>query len=77
MPTIGTSALVAPFLLRPGSLTPAQERYLDHSGNRSGGYDLGDVRAYLLANPDAPEVTPPVAARQAVTVIDFGSAEAR
>ena len=54
VPVIGTTALAAPFLLQEKTLTVAQELYLDRAGNSNGGYDLGDLRAYVLANPGAP-----------------------
>lgn len=50
-PVIPVAQLGAPFLGTGPSLTPAQERFLDEQGNRSGAYDLGDFRAWVLANP--------------------------
>jgi hypothetical protein len=29
-----------------------QRRFLDRQGNGDGGYDLGDLRAWVLAHPD-------------------------
>ena len=54
VPVIGTASLAATFLLLPGPLTFEQMRYLDRAGNDDGAYDLGDFRAYVLANPSAP-----------------------
>lgn len=72
VPVIGTGALAAPFLLQPETLTTDQKLYLDHAGNANGGYDLGDLRAYLLANPSAPSSAQVIqTAPRAVTVIDM------
>jgi len=74
----GTNDLAAQFLLGPGGLDAGQQRYLDLGGNRSGAYDLGDFRAYLLAHPSAPATTPPsTAARLVVPLVDFGAREGR
>jgi M6 family metalloprotease-like protein len=78
VPVLGTAQMTEGFLGASGSLTFAQERYLDRAGNGNGGYDLGDFRAYLLANPGAPEHTPPTASSvQVVPLIDFGALEDR
>jgi len=51
--TVSTLELPRPrlakaFLASPGAgLTPEEEAYLDAHGNRNGGYDVGDLRAYL------------------------------
>jgi hypothetical protein len=78
VPGFGTSELGARFLLGSDALTTAQQRYLDLAGNLNGVYDLGDFRAYVLANPDAPAATPPTAsAPQVIPLVDFGPAETR
>ena len=53
-PGISLAQLAAPFLLVGEALTPHQEDFLDHVGNRTGRYDLGDLRAWVLANPSLP-----------------------
>lgn len=53
-PSIPIEALVAPFLLSGPPLTPAQLAFLDYQGNQAAGYDVGDFRAWLLANPSLP-----------------------
>lgn len=50
-PGISLSQLVSPFLGVGEELTSLQEDFLDHVGNGSGSYDLGDFRAWVLANP--------------------------
>ena len=78
VPVLGTTQMTERFLIGSGSLTFAEERYLDRTGNGNGEYDLGDFRAYLLANPRVPEHTPPSAsAVQVVPLIDFGAVEDR
>lgn len=42
------SRLLAPLLDGGEVLAPDERRYLDLSGNANGGYDVGDLRAYLL-----------------------------
>jgi hypothetical protein len=37
-------------LLHPGRLSAQQLRLLDQQGNRNGRYDVGDLRAFLIAN---------------------------
>jgi len=53
-PAIALARLLAP-LLRDGAppLADAERAYLDRAGNANGAYDVGDLRAYLLANPAA------------------------
>jgi hypothetical protein len=53
-PAIPIETLVSPFLLSGPALTPAQLTMLNLRGNGVAGYDLGDFRAWLLANPDLP-----------------------
>jgi hypothetical protein len=60
-PALSQEELVARFVRRPDPLTVTLRQFLDIQGNANGGYDLGDVRAYLQANPDLPEHPAPVA----------------
>lgn len=53
-PIIPVEDLVGPFLLTGRAPTPAQRQYLDRAGNDNGSYDLGDLRAFLLAHPGLP-----------------------
>jgi hypothetical protein len=53
-PGISLAQLASPFLEIGEQLTSLQEDFLDHVGNRSGDYDLGDLRAWVLANPSLP-----------------------
>ena len=53
-PGISLSQLASRFLAVGDPLTSLQEDLLDNVGNRSGGYDLGDFRAWMLANPRLP-----------------------
>jgi hypothetical protein len=53
-PRIGVDALVGVFLLGTPAPSELQRGYLDRNGNRNGFYDLGDLRIFLLANPDLP-----------------------
>lgn len=48
------SELLAPFVGEPDTMSPGLRIFLDQAGNQTGGYDLGDFRAYLQQNPDAP-----------------------
>ena len=76
VPVIGTGALAAPFLLQPETLTSDQKLYLDRAGNGNGEYDLGDLRAYVVANPSAPASAQILDAEpRSVTVIDMAPAE--
>ena len=73
VPVIGTAALAARILDGEGALTYSQQRYLDRAGNNNGDYDLGDFRAYVLANPSAPPVAAQEigGARVVVPVVDL------
>jgi M6 family metalloprotease-like protein len=52
LPILPTAPLVAPVLGSAGRALTADERAaLDRFGNRNGGYDLGDLRAYMRAFP--------------------------
>jgi M6 family metalloprotease-like protein len=53
-PGISIAQLASQFLGIGEPLTSLQEDLLDNVGNRSGGYDLGDFRAWVLANPSLP-----------------------
>jgi M6 family metalloprotease-like protein len=53
-PLIEVEALVGPFLLTAAAPSATQLQYLDRAGNRNGVYDLGDLRAFVLANPGLP-----------------------
>jgi hypothetical protein len=48
---IPAANLASKFLLTGPALTVAQSTYLDRRGNGDGVYDLGDFRAWVLANP--------------------------
>ena len=53
-PGISLAQLASPFLGVGEPLTSLQEDFLDHVGNGSGSYDLGDFRAWVLASPGLP-----------------------
>jgi len=53
-PVLTVAALASPFLLTGPALTAEQERFLDRQGNQDANYDLGDFRAWVLANPGLP-----------------------
>lgn len=53
-PGISLAQLASPFLGVGEQLTSLQEDFLDHVGNSSGSYDLGDLRAWVLTNPSLP-----------------------
>jgi M6 family metalloprotease-like protein len=53
-PTVGVQTLVSPFLKGAIAPTDLQRQFLDRQGNRNGAYDVGDLRAFLLANPNLP-----------------------
>jgi M6 family metalloprotease-like protein len=74
VPVLGVNALAAPFLRKPETLTFSQMRYLDRVGNDDGLYDLGDFRAYMIANPTAPTVAQAVeGSALVVPVVDFAA----
>ncbi|HZD05479.1 MAG TPA: putative Ig domain-containing protein, partial [Longimicrobiales bacterium] len=50
-PVLAISDLTGPLLMQAHGLTPGELSYLDFSGNRSGAYDLGDFRSYVLRHP--------------------------
>ena len=53
-PGLGAEDLAAPFLLQTGSMTSLQLDFLDRNGNDNGAFDLGDLRAFVIANPELP-----------------------
>ena len=53
-PVIPLPQLASPFLLTGTALTNDQKLFLDRQGNHDLNYDLGDFRAWVLANPDLP-----------------------
>jgi hypothetical protein len=53
-PSIPIGQLGADFLLGTSPLDSIQTLFLDRQGNRNGAYDLGDFRAWVLANPGLP-----------------------
>lgn len=72
-PAVGVDALVGMFLLGTPAPTELQRIYLDRAGNRNGLYDLGDLRAFLRANPDLPMSAEQRAlVRTLLPVVSFG-----
>ena len=57
-PTFTIPTLVAPFLGDGTAPTALEARFLDRAGNGNGRYDVGDLRAWLLANPELPMTAP-------------------
>lgn len=53
-PQLPVSVVASPFLLVGQAMTLEQQIYLDRKGNGNGDYDLGDLRAWILAHPDLP-----------------------
>ena len=53
-PVIPIAQLASPFLLSGPPLEPVQLNFLNRQGNGVSGYDLGDFRAWVLANPSLP-----------------------
>ena len=53
-PDIPIERLTSPFLLSGPPLTETEAEFLNLQGNGVGSYDLGDFRAWLLANPELP-----------------------
>ena len=54
-PVLFVDGLVSPFVGPNDRVTGAEKVFLDAVGNADGGYDVGDLRSYLLANPDLPQ----------------------
>jgi hypothetical protein len=75
-PSVGVQALAAGFLGGPVELSERQRQFLDRAGNRNGAYDLGDLRAFFLANPDLPVTVEERAFLRAVLpTVKFGAGE--
>lgn len=55
-PSILAAELTGPFLASGHEPTALQKLYLDRNGNGNGRYDLGDLRAFILAYPELPSV---------------------
>lgn len=55
VPQIAGPVLAGPFLLNGRSPDQIQQVYLDRLGNRNGRYDLPDLRAYVVVNPNLPD----------------------
>jgi len=53
-PEIGVASLTQLFVGAGEPLTQQQRDFLDRQGNGNGNYDLGDLRAWVLANPSLP-----------------------
>jgi M6 family metalloprotease-like protein len=53
-PDIPIGELASIFLLQGPQLTDLEATFLDRQGNQNGSYDLGDFRAWVLANPSLP-----------------------
>ncbi|MEJ2206263.1 MAG: M6 family metalloprotease domain-containing protein, partial [Gemmatimonadota bacterium] len=51
-PALSPGQLASPFLTVGPSLDEDQRRFLDRQGNTDGTYDLGDLRAWVLAHPE-------------------------
>lgn len=66
-PTVGLLTMAAPFL-QAGAIDLPLGIYLDGRGNVDGSYDLGDFRAYVLSNPNAPVSAPALEARAPIVI---------
>jgi hypothetical protein len=53
-PSIPLAQLASTFLLQGPPLSVVEVAFLDRQGNADGAYDLGDFRAWVLANPSLP-----------------------
>jgi hypothetical protein len=74
VPQIPIGALASSFLLSGPELTPVQLAFLDRQGNSMAGYDIGDFRAWVLANPTLPlsaSLAGPAAPRTVVLPMPF------
>jgi hypothetical protein len=69
-PSFSIDLLAAAFLLGGPQLDSAQAVFLDRQGNANDAYDLGDFRAWILANPMLPlsAALSPVVEERLVTV---------
>ncbi len=54
-PVLFVDALVSSFVGPDDRVTEVVKAFLDAAGNADGGYDIGDLRSYLLAAPDVPD----------------------
>lgn len=66
-PTVGLMTMAAPFLLA-GDIDLILGVYLDRRGDGDGVYELGDFRAYVLSNPNAPVTAPALEARAPIVI---------
>jgi M6 family metalloprotease-like protein len=57
LPDLPPEELLAPFLGGTGGPSSLVQSFLDRMGNRDGGYDLGDFRAYMQAREAASPAT--------------------
>lgn len=74
-PGFSATTLTAPFLILNAVPDEHQRAYLDRHGNRNGRYDLGDLRAYVLATPElAASGTLPGPIRMLVPAVDMEAA---
>ena len=72
-PSLTEEVLVSPFIGTEDGLTAPQKDFLDLTGNENGGYDIGDLRAYLVGTPDPQQMQAgPLPSR---TVIRLGELE--
>jgi hypothetical protein len=80
VPQIPIGALASSFLLSGPELTPVQLAFLDRQGNSMAGYDIGDFRAWVLANPTLPlsaSLAGPAAPRTVVLPMSFQQRDGR
>jgi M6 family metalloprotease-like protein len=56
-PELPVSALTSDYLLVGPPLSASTKIYLDNAGNENGSFDLGDIRAYVLRNPNVESYT--------------------
>lgn len=77
-PEIAVSDLVGSFLQDGNEPTESERDFLDREGNTNGVYDLGDLRAFLLAHPDLPASAEERAlVRQILPVVSFDGGPSR
>lgn len=74
-PLASLQTMAEPFL-GVGTADPALASFLDYQGNRSGEFDLGDFRSWVLAHPDHPMATF-MAARAPIVIRLFRENETR
>jgi hypothetical protein len=60
-PELPVEALASQFLLQGPPLNATTRKYLDNEGNQNNTFDLGDLRAYVLRNPNIETYTQPEA----------------